>query len=1072
MRSARLRRRRARAQSAIRVALAGAVLVGSGAAAGVAGYLAAATDAGTRTTLADASRDAPLAFEVSSTGGEPEQVDAALSEQLAGIDVPHDVHRSQISGSRVVFPRPDGPPTIEDEPAEGDEDSGIGHLVLAAYEGLTEHAELVAGDWPGTPPGAVAHPVAIHAAPAAELDIAVGDVISFSDRGDAVALDVVGLWRPLDADSPFWFEAREADGAAGSTDLVGVMSEAGLEAVPGLTLTSRWRIVPDLDQMEARDVATLEAALPPIRPSLERDDRTSGARVETDRGILAVLSDSEDKRRAARGLTAAPMLLLAVAGVLAVALLGRLLVVARSTETSVYRARGASAAQVFVWSLTEALAVVVLPSVAGAAGAWLVLSLVAGISAPPTVLATAAGVAAAIAVATLVAVGTRPVLGPPTAVREQSNSGRRVGAAQLATAIVAAVLAVVTMWQLLRYGGPAVEDARGGMSVDPLAATAPVAALAAAGLLVTAGVALGARAAQALVARRRTLGSVLAVRSVARRPARYAVPITLVVLAAGSGTLAAGLSGTWADLQRDAAAQRAGADLQVVLAPRPVTAATPPDGAALEPYRQIDGAESVTPVLSGSVQLGGEPVQFAAFPAGRPSFEGAQLPPAADSVELVFTATMTAHELDFGVVGEPGDEPAPGQVRIQLLLADADGLVSAVRAGELAIPASATPSRHVVRAELPAGTAPWTLVGLDLSLAADGATGQLVWVNDYAITLAQVSSFRGEIAHEVRRPATWSLGFVGDPPRLTGEVFTVEQPDSRPGMVVTSGGFPYPSFDVRLLAGEWSIGNDAAAPVAVQATEAALERSGLAAGDRATARIAGAELQIEVVGVEADMAGMTTDEVLVADLNEVTAAALASAGSVPRANQVWIDASSADVAGELVAGARPVAGPRAEIIDRVALEADLRANAFARMSLVTYWVVTGAVVLLAGIGLAAAGNVLVRERAAEVGVLRALGASSKVQAKVGRREQLVIFGLALLLGATAGGLVTVLVAGLLAAAATPIQLYGVEPVLRLQILPWAAVLGVLAASAVAAAVSYGERLRRRATGPPSRGFGT
>lgn len=24
-------------------------------------------------------------------------------------------------------------------------------------------------------------------------------------------LDVVGLWRPLDADSPFWFEPREAE---------------------------------------------------------------------------------------------------------------------------------------------------------------------------------------------------------------------------------------------------------------------------------------------------------------------------------------------------------------------------------------------------------------------------------------------------------------------------------------------------------------------------------------------------------------------------------------------------------------------------------------------------------------------------------------------------------------------------------------------------------------------------------------------------------------------------------------------------------------------------------------------
>lgn len=59
MRGARLRRRRAGAQRVIRLALAAVVLVGSGTAAGVAGYLAAATDAGARTTLADASGDAP-----------------------------------------------------------------------------------------------------------------------------------------------------------------------------------------------------------------------------------------------------------------------------------------------------------------------------------------------------------------------------------------------------------------------------------------------------------------------------------------------------------------------------------------------------------------------------------------------------------------------------------------------------------------------------------------------------------------------------------------------------------------------------------------------------------------------------------------------------------------------------------------------------------------------------------------------------------------------------------------------------------------------------------------------------
>lgn len=1077
MRSARLRRRRAHAQPAIRFALAAVVLVSSGTAAGVAGYLTAATDAGARTTLASAT-DPPLAFEVSSTGGDAAQVDAALADQLAALEVPVELHRSQISGSRVVFPGSSGPPRSE-EGASGEavDDDGLGHLVLAAYQDLADHAELAAGTWPGTVRTDSTFPVAIHADPAARLGITVGDAISFADRDEVVVLEVVGLWRPLDAGSPFWFEDREADGAGGSTDLIGITSNAGLEAVPGLTLTNRWRLVPDIDRLQARDVVTLQTVLPRLLPQLERDDRTDGARLEANSGLLDLLRDSEDKLRAAQSVTAAPLLLFGLAAMLAVALVGRLLVVARGAERSVYRARGVSATQGLLWSLAETLPVVLLSSIAGAAGAWFVLYLVSGTTAAPTVLAAAAGAVAAVTVVTLLAIGTRPALAPASMpFRPRAEGGRRAQLVPAVTAVLVMVLAAVTMWQLLRYGGPAVENARGDSSIDPLAVLAPVAALAASGLLVAAGVALAARAGQGLLARRRTLGSVLAMRSVARRPAAYSVPITLVVLAAGGGTLAAGLSGTWTDLQRDAAVQRTGADLQVVLAPRPATAATPPDGAALEPYRQISGTMSVTPVLAGWVPLAGGQVQLAGFQGDRLRLDGAKLPSDAHSVELVFTATMSAHELDYGdmaLSSERPDQPTAGVVGIQLLLADADGLVTAVRADEFAIPASATPSRHEVRAALPAGTAPWTLAGFEMSIGGQRSSGPVWWANDYAITLAEIHSISEDVAHEVWRPADWSIGFAGEPPRVAGDELAVEQAGSAAGVVVTSGGVPYPSFDVRVLAGEWSIGGGEGAPIAVHATESALDQSGLAIGDQAAVRVAGAEMVIEVAGIAAAVAGMTTDEVLVADLGDITMAALALAGPVPRANQVWIEASGTALAnGGLADSVRSVAGPRAEVVDRFALEDALRSNAFARMSLVTYWVVAGAVVLLAGIGLAAAAAALVRERSDEVGTLRTLGASAKLQARLGRREQLVMSVLALALGAGAGGLVTVLVAGLLAGAATPVELYGVEPALRLQVLPWAAVLTALGALAVAVAVIYGERLRRRASDLPARRFST
>lgn len=1094
MRSAVLRRHRSRAQRTLLVIIAALVLVISGVAAGLGAYLTAATDVGVRTALSDAA-PGDVAYQVTARAGDDvSAADDAVTETLAQLlpGVPYGLHRSVVTGTRSIY-RGDAGPGQDDQTTGGEnsttnedaagedatghdaagEPAALTRGVLAAYDDLPDHAVLVDGQWPHQGRPAAGRPVAIHASSAAALGLRVGDVLSVSDRGQILVFVVTGTWRPTDADDAFWHGAPlETDGAEDRVGLFAVATDSDLAAIPGTTITSRWRLAPDIQQLTAADVAIMRAGLPRVPLRLEGDARVAGARVGVAGGLLGVLQDSDDRIQAARSVAVVPLIVIGVIGVLALGLVAQLLALARRPETSVLRARGASSSLLTWWAVREALAVGVLPAAVGGLLAWLALQPVTDVGPSGSVVAVTSGAAAAavIAVATLTVVGARAAV-PTSEPPDGSRVARaRRGGVRAGTSVLVAAAAAFGLWQLDWYAGPTVADRFGVAGIDPVAVTAPAAALFAGGLAATVAVALAAWAAQRLAWRRRGLAGSLAVRQIARRPGAYALPVLLIVMATGSGTLAAGFAATWADLQRDVAARRTGADLQVVLGMVPQPGRDSAREVDLDRYRAIPGVRTATPVIAaprattadGAVELLVRPTAAGEPPAG------VELPVGARSIEVELEASAWAHldevELEWlNLDRDDVEDPPPGEVVVDLWLADRDGVTALVTPEPAEITLDAEPVSYTVEADLPAGTEPWRVVAVDLQV--DGGPGgfEFFWNYDYGVEVSALRTQPRGVPARLGSAGGWTR-VPSDAEQRFGPHFAVSTPPAGLGLVVDSGGLRWAGPVVeRLLPGDRHL-HAGTAPVPVVATDAALSRFGLSVGDRASLQVFGADLPVRVADRITVAAGTTGAQVMVADTGEITRALLEAGRRPPQTSQVWLDVEPDALAdGSTAAAVAALTGPGTSVLDRAAIEEGLRSNVFAGLSVMTFWVASGAAIVLATAGLAAGAAVLLRERRPEVAMLRAVGLSPAQQARTRRREQVFIVVAAVALGAATGWLVTYVTAGPLAVAATPSPVETLQPVLRVAPGPWAAYLGTAFVAGLLVALAHGRQVRRQAS---------
>ena len=466
-------------------------------------------------------------------------------------------------------------------------------LRAAALDGVTGHAVLTAGHWPGPVSPGRPIPVALPASAAAMLHLAVGQVLTLPDSitGTRARLAVTGLFRPRDPAAPYWrLSLLGSSGklVQGTFVTYGPMLVSPTSLGPGgLTVgQASWLLIVHTARISPGDTATIGARLGTVMTSLQTRQDLGGLQAATSLPqTLTALGSSLVVARSLLLIGSLQLILLATA---AAALAARLLATQREEENALLSARGVARGQLARASLAEAALITVAGVAAGTVlGCYLSALLMSASGLPhrtggPAVtlrqgLAGGAWWPAAVITVLVILVVVWPALRPVTPGAARLRRGRQAALATAARAgldTALLLLGVVAFWELRRYS--AVPRLSGGaLGIDPVLAIAPVLALAGLALLPLRALPAAARLLDRLSARGRHIVAALASWQVSRRPVRQGGPILLVVLAVSTGTLVLAQHQSWRQSQLDQAAFATGADVRVNLAaPLPLAGAS------------------------------------------------------------------------------------------------------------------------------------------------------------------------------------------------------------------------------------------------------------------------------------------------------------------------------------------------------------------------------------------------------------------------------------------------------------------------------------------------------------------
>jgi hypothetical protein len=466
-------------------------------------------------------------------------------------------------------------------------------IQAAALDGITGHAVLTAGHWPGPAGPGRPIPVALPASTAAMLHLAVGQALTLPDSitGTRARLVVTGLFRPRDPAAPYWrlsLLGSSGKQVQGPFVTYGPMLVAPASLGPGgLTVgQASWLLVVRTARISPGDTGTIGARLGTVMTSLQTRQALGSLQAATTLPqTLTALGTSLVVARSLLLIGALQLILLATA---AAALAARLLASQREEENALLSARGVARGQLARASLAEAALITVAGVAAGTVlGCYLSALLMSASGLPHRTgglvvtlrqgLSGGAWWPAAVIAVLVILVVVRPALRPVTPGAARLRRGRQAALATAARAgldTALLLLGVVAFWELRRYS--AVPRLSGGaLGIDPVLAIAPVLALAGLALLPLRALPAAARLLDRLSARGRHIVAALASWQVSRRPVRQGGPILLVVLAVGTGTLVLTQHQSWRQSQLDQAAFATGAAVRVSLAaPLPLARAS------------------------------------------------------------------------------------------------------------------------------------------------------------------------------------------------------------------------------------------------------------------------------------------------------------------------------------------------------------------------------------------------------------------------------------------------------------------------------------------------------------------
>jgi len=440
----------------------------------------------------------------------------------------------------------------------------------AVLGGITAHAVLISGRWPGAPAGGGAIPAALPASAAALLHVTDGDTLRMMDRnsGHYVRFVVTGLYRPRQVSSEYWnlndIALTGSSTASGFTTYGPLTVQAGAFAGPAGPLAvygGSWLAQPATASVPPDELGTVAGQVDALRQALANAVQLPALDLSTSLPtVLNGTASNLDVARSLLAISAVLLFLLAAAALLAVA---RLLAGQREGESAMLTARGASRRQLVRLTAAEAIPLCLLSSAAGGVAGVLLAGLLTGTGSAgadwPALAAAAAVAAGAIVIMVVPALN---IMTPGTA---RARRGRQAALSSLTRAgadVALVLLAVVAGWQLRHYSAVSA-GANGNFGVDPVIVIAPALALAGGTVLALRLLPAGGKAGDRLAARGRRLTAAMASWQISRQPIRQGGAALLIVLAVATGTLALAQRQSWTRSDHDQAAFGSGADVRV-----------------------------------------------------------------------------------------------------------------------------------------------------------------------------------------------------------------------------------------------------------------------------------------------------------------------------------------------------------------------------------------------------------------------------------------------------------------------------------------------------------------------------
>ncbi|WP_426363905.1 FtsX-like permease family protein [Streptomyces sp. E-08] len=976
--------------------------------------------------------------------GKRASADAAVEEgtrkTFAGLPVT--VRRLEHSGP-YALPRTLQPPAAR----KGDPD-------LTQFAALDRsRLTLVKGAWPSSARAGGVVETALPEEAARRLKVGPGTVLDLTDRLEnrKVKARITGVYRPVDTSDLYW----QLDRAGGRGVRTVAFTTYGPLHVDPAVLTSgvlssgdtTWVGSADFTGFTTDRMDALRATATDGPKRLAASTDAFGTTISASTALPTVLDQTQRALLVSRStllIVAVQLVLLAAYALLLVA---RLLSTERAGETALLRARGGSRARITGLAAAEALllalpAALAAPLLSGpltrlfaARSALSELGVHLDTSPSPQVWLVAAVVAlccAAAVVAPALAAGDGSVVSLRKARSAALPAPVRAGADLGLLAIAA-----VAYWQLQRpaaAGGTLGADGTDGGSIDPVLVAAPALALLAGTVLTLRLLPPAAKLAERRAAGGRGLSAALAGWQFSRRPLRGAGPVLLLVLAVAMGMLAIGQSGSWQRSQSDQADFRVGTDIRVL-------GAGPGEPTQTERLATVPGVKAAAPVHRTSLDVSGKNAAVLAVDtrnAGglllRSDLAGVPAPAllapltprsgARPGLPLpAGTRTLTAdlrlsRSADMAVT------------RVTAVLEDPTGIPYRQALGQL----PADDRTHRLTIDLGALTAVpgsdssrgsgglLTLTGLELSgTVPDGVDAT------QTLRVERLTTVKADGTATTHAPGqvlgAWASGF--------------EQSDGNSGTSLARagsagpGGRPAPYSVAYPIVGvkptvfqsppEFTLRLDAPAPKAPKkltavATSAFMTATGAKTGDLIEIGIAGRQVDVTVDRVVEELpttgpggrtaslaSGVATPEdggailLDLASVNQFLSADSGGTATLPP-TEWWLttDPGRADEVAKALR-ARADADP-AQVLVRDEVADELLGDPLGAGPNAALMAVAAAAAALAAVGFAVGSAGAMRERSAEFGVLRALGAPRRKLARLVAAEQGLLIGIGLLVG--------------------------------------------------------------------------